>query len=381
MGRVLLAHDPVLERAVAIKLLRDDLGLPPEQRHSLIERMRQEARASARVSHPNIVALHDMGEDGGVGLYLVFEYVEGLTLKEKLSRGPLGPEAAARISRELGDALTLAHASGVLHRDIKPENVMLSKTGSKIADFGIARVPDSTLTRDGGLLGTPAYSAPECITSGDFSPGSDQFSLAATLYEGISGRRAFPGDDAVAVATRIATEEPPKIAEVCGLDPHVDTVLARALSKNAKARYASCDDFGRALAEAIETAPRRAMPTLPDQKHVQAEAPVVASRTTRIAVGAAAAGALIAAAGFQVADALKKPSGTTPDTVVSVGTTADADVQPEDTPAPVRKVKRPTAARQRGDGGIAADAGTEPDAGDDADAGAPKSTSDVVGRP
>src|SRR5687768_1760361 len=207
MGRVLLAQDPVLDRDVAIKLLRDDLNIPSEQRLALLDRMRHEARASARVSHPNIVALHDMGEDAELGLFLVFEHVEGATLKERLSRGPLGPEAAAKISREVGDALTTAHTAGVVHRDIKPENVILAKSGAKIADFGIARVPDSTLTRDGGLLGTPAYSAPEAIASGVFSPLSDQFSMAATLYEAISLHRAFPGDDAVAVATRIATEE------------------------------------------------------------------------------------------------------------------------------------------------------------------------------
>src|SRR6478752_6567413 len=175
MGRVLLAHDPVLDRSVAIKLLRDDLNIPPEQHEALLHRMRQEARASARVSHPNIVSLHDMGEDPELGLCLVFEYAEGLTLKERLLRSPLGPEAAAKLAREVGDALTTAHAAGVLHRDIKPENIILTPTGAKVADFGIARVPDSTLTKDGGLLGTPAYSAPECIASGKFSPLSDQF--------------------------------------------------------------------------------------------------------------------------------------------------------------------------------------------------------------
>ena len=130
MGRVLLAHDPVLDRSVAIKLLRDDLNIPPEQHEALLHRMRQEARASARVSHPNIVSLHDMGEDPELGLCLVFEYAEGLTLKERLLRSPLGPEAAAKLAREVGDALTTAHSAGVLHRDIKPENIILTPTGA-----------------------------------------------------------------------------------------------------------------------------------------------------------------------------------------------------------------------------------------------------------
>ncbi len=301
MGRVLLAHDPVLDRDVAVKLLRDDLAIAPDQRLALIERMRQEARASARVGHPGIVALHDMGEDTTLGLYLVFEYVEGLTLKDKLARGALGPEAAAKIAREIGDALTTAHSAGVLHRDIKPENIILARTGAKVADFGIARVPDSTLTRDGGLLGTPAYSAPESISSGKFSPLSDQFSFAATMWEGISGRRAFPGDDAVAVASHIATDEPPEIAAVCGLDPHVDTVLARALSKNPKSRFSTCEEFGRALAEALElSSARLAMPTLPDEYHRESWKQETQTHTTRIALGGAAVGALVAIAALQI---------------------------------------------------------------------------------
>lgn len=269
MGRVLLCHDPVLDRQVAVKHLRADLQIAPEQREPLVHRMRQEARASARVSHPNLVALHDMGEDPNVGLYLVFEYVEGTTLKERLQRGPLGPEDAAALARQLGGALHMAHTAGVVHRDVKPENVMLSATGAKVADFGIARIPDSTLTQGGSILGTPAYSAPEAVRGSRFSPKSDQFSLAATLYEAISGRRAFPGDDAVAVATLITNEEPPAISAVCNLDPSVDTVLARALAKHPNSRFEDCEQFGRALSAALSRGARTAIPTMPDTYHVQ----------------------------------------------------------------------------------------------------------------
>jgi serine/threonine protein kinase len=293
MGRVLLAHDSVLDRDVAIKLLRSDLGIPPEQSEALVERMRQEARASARVSHPNIVALYDMGEDAGHGLFLVFEYVEGWSLKEKLTRGPIGLDAAVRLAVELGSALATAHAAGVLHRDIKPENIILARTGAKIADFGIARVPDSTLTRGGKLLGTPAYSAPEAVAHGTFSSASDQFSMAATLYEAISLRRAFPGEDAVTVATRITTDQPAPVAELCSLDPHVDAVLFRALSKDPSARFTSCDDFGRALAEALKLAPRTRMNTLPDIYHQRSRRAGAPSRTVWVALGSALLGALV----------------------------------------------------------------------------------------
>ncbi len=296
MGRVLLANDAVLDRQVAIKILRDDLGLPPEHLVTLYERMRQEARASARISHPNLVSLFDMGEDYRVGLFLVFEYVEGLTLKQRIAQGALGPETIQRLALELGSALAEAHQAGVLHRDIKPENVILARAGAKIADFGIARVPDSTLTRDGRLLGTPAYSAPEAISHGNFSPASDQFSLATTLYEALSLHRAFPGDDAVAVAARITYEEPPGIAAICGLNSRVDTVFARALAKNPKARFESCLHFTQALAEALALPGRRSTPTISD---AESPPPVVVSaahRNTQVAIVAAIIGGLLSLA-------------------------------------------------------------------------------------
>jgi serine/threonine-protein kinase len=277
MGRVLLAHDPVLDRDVAIKHLRRDLEIPRDARQGLLARMRHEARAAARVAHPNLVVLHDMGEDPSVGLYLVFEYVRGPTLKQRLGEpgnlARLTPAEASRLARELGAALHVAHEAGVLHRDVKPENVMLDKTGGKLADFGIARIPDSTLTHQGGLMGTPAYSAPETFRStrssgvppsgeaaksalpAGHSPLSDQFSLAATLYEAISGERAFPGDDAVSVAARIANDPPPAFAAALGLSTSVDAVLSRALSRRPEDRFSDCDAFGDALARSLAAPP------------------------------------------------------------------------------------------------------------------------------
>ncbi len=259
MGRVLLAHDPVLDRDVAVKHLRSDLKIPRDVRAGLITRMRHEARAAARVAHPNLVVLHDMGEDEGIGLYLVFEYVEGPTIKQRIVEGPLPAAEVASLARDLGAALTLAHGAGILHRDIKPENVILSKSGGKLADFGIARIPDSTLTHQGGLMGTPAYSAPETFRAGKFSPESDQFSLAATLYEALSAERAFPGDDAVAVAAKIANDAPEPIALRLGLPPAVDEVLGRALDRRPERRYPSCAEFGAAFAQALQRAPSSAV--------------------------------------------------------------------------------------------------------------------------
>jgi eukaryotic-like serine/threonine-protein kinase len=252
MGRVVLARDGVLGRDVALKVLRPDLDISAEVRAGLVTRMRHEAQAAARVSHPNLVTLHDMGEDPAVGLYLVFEYVSGANLKERLRSGRLPPHQAARLARELGSALSVAHAAGVLHRDVKPENVMLSPTGAKLADFGIAKIPDSTLTRAGSLVGTPAYCAPEALASGLFSPESDQFSLAVTLYEAISGERAFPGDDAVGVAAKIAIEDARPIARRCALPDEVDVVLFRGMQKDPARRYGSASEFGDALGTSLE---------------------------------------------------------------------------------------------------------------------------------
>ncbi|MBK7586537.1 MAG: serine/threonine protein kinase [Myxococcales bacterium] len=298
MGRVFLARDPNLDRDVAVKLLRQDLKLTRGELSALYDRMRQEARASARLAHPNIVALYDIGEEPELGLFLVFELVEGPTLEDQIAAGPVGPTRTAQLARELGAALAAAHQASVLHRDIKPANVILAATGAKIADFGIARVPGSTLSLDGGVLGTPAYSAPESITSGEFSPASDQFSLAATLYEALSGRRAFPGDDAVSVAKNINTTEPPPIAAQAGVDPHVDVVLARGLAKDPKRRYGSAEELGNRLAEALELRPRTQMPTLPDQRTERAyEARQSQRELTVLALGVVL-GASLMAAGF-----------------------------------------------------------------------------------
>jgi len=381
MGRVLLAHDAVLDRDVALKLLRDDLDLEENQRNALLDRMRQEARAAARVSHPNIVALHDMGEDPEWGLYLVFEYLEGNTLKERLERGPLGSIATARLAQEVGGALTTAHEAGVVHRDVKPENLILTSSGAKVADFGIARVPDSTLTLGGGLLGTPAYAAPEAIEGGRFSPKSDQFSMAATLYEAVSGKRAFPGDDAVAVARKIGTEEPLPIAVSSGVDPHVDTVLARALSKDPRVRFDTCAEFGAALSDALRMTSRATIPTQPDHLHREAQE-AAGIRSARAAAGGIAVGAMLAIVGFQLTAHLQEQdearSGAAPPSTIAEKPVEAAPVAwlserpkvqklPPMKPAP-REHPRPTPAGGAGatpDGGASrsVDAGGRSDGG------------------
>jgi len=269
MGRVWLACDTVLGRGVAIKVLRDDLALPPWVRDELLVRMRHEARAAAAVSHPNIVTLHDMGEDNAVGLFLVFEYVRGPeshdsstsdqdgpeSLRDRLRTGPLPLVEVARLARELGSALSFAHEAGVIHRDIKPENILFCRTGAKIADFGIARIPESTITRQNTVLGTPAYTAPEALAKGEFSAASDQFALAATLYEAATGVRAFGSDDPLVTVGHVASDPPAPVDARIGspaIARALTKVFDRGLAKNPTRRFSSCAELGDAVAHAIE---------------------------------------------------------------------------------------------------------------------------------
>ncbi len=254
LGRVLLARDSVFGRQVALKILRSDLDLRPEQRALVEERVRQEARAASVLSHPAVVVLHDMGDDPIAGLFLVFELVHGPTLREKLQGGPLPPAEVAQLARALGSALTYAHGKGLVHRDVKPENVMLAPTGPMLTDFGISQPgPPSPGAR--AVLGTPAYSAPEVLASGAFGPHGDQFSLAATLFEALTGMRAFPGSDTASVAGRVATAKQPApttLLSALRAFPHVDPILDRALAKEARNRFLSCEAFASVLANELE---------------------------------------------------------------------------------------------------------------------------------
>jgi serine/threonine-protein kinase len=256
MGQVYLGHDPQLDRAVAIKTIRAH-GLPPEARELYMRRFQNEARAAARLHHPGIVAVYDVGEDPAAGPYLVLEFVAGSSLKQILqSRGPLDPKALVTLAEQAARALDTAHAAGIVHRDVKPDNLLLTPEGrAKLADFGIARLPDAQLTQEGQFLGTPCYAAPETLTAGEYGPRTDLFSFAATLYEAVSGARAFPGEDAVAVAHKVIHDSPPPPSEVARpgarIPRAVDEVLLRALSKDPRKRPGSAGELARELRAAF----------------------------------------------------------------------------------------------------------------------------------
>jgi serine/threonine protein kinase len=260
VGRVFVARDPVLGRQVALKTLRDDLKLPPELAARLTERIRGEARATAALSHPAAVTLHDMGEDESAGLYLVFEFIRVPTLRERLAAGPLPPVEVAQLAKAIGAALAHAHASGVIHRDVKPESILLAPTGPKLTEPGFASIAraDAKLReaipalRDAFM---PAYVAPESLASDEFGPHSDQFALAATLYEALTGKRAFGDGDASTVAARVMTgaAEAPSVAlPRLRSFPNLDTIFRRAFAREPRGRFSSCDVLGNVLATEID---------------------------------------------------------------------------------------------------------------------------------
>jgi len=256
MGTVYLAHDADLDRPVAVKTLRD-LALDPETREVFLSRFQNEARAAARLHHPNIVQIFDVGDDPKVGPYLVFEYVPGHTLKQALKkRGPLSRDELLDLAQQVADALATAHIAGVIHRDLKPENLLITSNGQvKLADFGIARIPNADLTKEGQFLGTPCYAAPETLRSGEYSEQSDLFSFGAVIYEAACGERAFPGTEALAVAHKVMSTDPVPPSEAnrgAAIPSALDAAILRALLKSPSERYASARTFVSALKQAYD---------------------------------------------------------------------------------------------------------------------------------
>jgi serine/threonine-protein kinase len=256
MGTVYLGHDADLDRPVAVKTLRD-LALDPETREIFLSRFQNEARAAASLQHPNIVQIFDVGDDPKVGPYLVFEYVPGHTLKQALKeRGPLSRDELLDLAQQVADALATAHIAGVIHRDLKPENLLITSNGQvKLADFGIARIPNADLTKEGQFLGTPCYAAPETLRSGEYSEQSDLFSFGAVIYEAACGERAFPGIEALAVAHKVMSIDPVPPSEAnrgAAIPSALDAAILRALRKNPSERYASARTFVSALKQAYD---------------------------------------------------------------------------------------------------------------------------------
>lgn len=242
MARVFLAQDESLHRQVAIKVLADRHSDDPH----FIERFQREARAAARLNHPNIVQVYDQSQ-GGMS-YIVQEYVEGETLKDLIRReSPLDPRRAITIALQILAALRIAHQQGVVHRDVKPQNILMQPDGKvKVADFGIASAGgDTEMTEAGSIVGTAQYLAPEQARGLTVGPPADLYALGIVLYEMLSGRVPFEGDTAVNVAMRHVQEAPQPLTERNPLVPvALEAVVMRALAKDPRQRYQSADEMG-----------------------------------------------------------------------------------------------------------------------------------------
>jgi Tol biopolymer transport system component len=255
MGEVYRARDTRLERTVAIKIL-SQLSSDPARK----QRFEREAKAISCLNHPNICVLYDVGHQDGIN-YLVMEYLEGETLAKRLEKGPLPVDQALKYGAQIADALDKAHRAGIVHRDLKPSNIMLTSTGAKLLDFGLAK-PASALvdmattatkmeapvTEQGTIVGTFQYMSPEQVEGRELDGRSDIFSLGTVLYEMVTGQRAFDGKSRLSVASAILEKEPAPITTLKPLAPAaLDHAIRNCLAKNPDDRWQTARDLSHEL--------------------------------------------------------------------------------------------------------------------------------------
>jgi serine/threonine-protein kinase len=257
MSTVFLANDETLDRPVAVKVMHREMSEQEDQ----LERFRQEARAVAKLSHPNVVSVIDAGEDGGHP-YIVFEYVEGETLKQRIARvGALDTQEAIAYAIEVARGLSVAHARNMVHRDIKPQNILIDTEGrAKLTDFGISRqLEQDGMTATGRVLGTTDYVAPEQAMGRGADPRSDIYSLGVVLYEMLVGQVPFHADSQVGVAMKHVNEELPDVQRRRPeASAAVALVVERATAKNPEERYRQVGEMIDDLSTALEVEAARA---------------------------------------------------------------------------------------------------------------------------
>ena len=274
MGEVYRAHDPRLGREVAIKVLPQHFASSPELR----ARFEREARTLSQLNHPHICTLHDVGHDSGVD-YLVMELIEGETLAARLQRGPLPIDLLLSLAEQITAALVEAHRAGLVHRDLKPGNLMLTKSGIKLLDFGLARLAEpvatadatssqaptahSPLTAGGAVIGTVQYMAPEQLEGKEADARTDLFALGCILYEMATGRRPFRGDDTITILGSMLRDRPERPTTLNDALPRgLEQIIARCLEQDPARRFASAEAMREELARLRRWATDEALPEL-----------------------------------------------------------------------------------------------------------------------
>ncbi|HSO73374.1 MAG TPA: serine/threonine-protein kinase, partial [Blastocatellia bacterium] len=252
MGEVFLAEDTRLNRKVAIKML-PSRSIGNEQAK---KRLFREARAAAALDHPNICAIHEVGEEGDCA-FIVMQYIEGSSLSRKIKNNPLSPLEIVDIGTQAAEALIEAHSRGIIHRDIKPQNVIITPRGQvKILDFGLAKiledehsghsaaVTEARLTETGEVVGTVGYMSPEQLTDLPVDTRTDLFSLGVTLYECATGKAVFSGSSKIQISLQVIQFDPPRPSQWnSGIPLELDNVILKAIAKDVDVRYQSAGDM------------------------------------------------------------------------------------------------------------------------------------------
>jgi len=275
MGEVFRAHDERLGRDVALKFVRSSSSRNPDH----LRRFEQEARAAAALNHPNIVAVYDVGVDDGVP-YIVSELLEGTTLRQRLTQGPLPLRQAIDYALQIVQGLIAGHERRIVHRDLKPENLFITRDGRvKILDFGVAKLQPleserpienlTTVTKSGSVVGTVAYMSPEQLRAKPVDHRSDIFSVGAILYEMLTGRRAFRGDTEVDTMSAVLREEPPELSlEQARIPEAVRSGVRHCLEKEPEKRFQSARDLAFALETLSGTSTPAASPALASRARI-----------------------------------------------------------------------------------------------------------------
>lgn len=281
MGIVHQGRDPVIGRLVAIKTMKVDDAHVDAEFAEAVERFKREAVAAGRLQHPNIVAVYEYGEDAGRA-FIAMELVKGRTLAHYFQAGErFSIDTMLAIMDQVLSALGHAHRQGIVHRDIKPANILITEDGqAKIMDFGIARLESSTLTQIGTVMGSPSYMSPEQFTGEPVDTRSDLYSAAVILYQGLTGEKAFAGDNLTAVMHRVLTTEPIPVTRLAAsVTPTVEAVLVKAMARAPDQRFQSAKEFADALALAAtgKISATLVMPSAADRL-VSGEDPTVVAR-------------------------------------------------------------------------------------------------------